>query len=158
MYDSLLRRETGVGCKWTLIPRPDAILRKDTKYWTKMILKYTTQNYHANSFKFDVTDPNRHYADIVPLRAAKNPLLLYAMCTASARYLYQLHSQSNLPGVIEYNGVKLPKLSERSSVLYHNICISYLRGMANDPTALQSGDVLAAITILRFHEQVDSRY
>lgn len=113
---------------------------------------------HANSFKFDVTDPNRHYADIVPLRAANNPLLLYAMCTASARYLYQLHSQSNLPGVIEYNGVKLPKLSERSSVLYHNICISYLRGMANDPTALQSGDVLAAITILRFHEQVDSRY
>lgn len=30
--------------------------------------------------------------------------------------------------------------------------------MANDPTALQSGDVLAAITILRFHEQVDSKY
>lgn len=30
--------------------------------------------------------------------------------------------------------------------------------MANDPTALQSSDVLAAITILRFHEQVDSKY
>lgn len=44
MYGSLLRRETGVGCEWTLIPRPDVTLRKDAKYWTKMILKHTTQN------------------------------------------------------------------------------------------------------------------
>lgn len=58
---------------------------------------------------------------------------------------------------LEYNGIKLPNLSGKSSVLYHTICISYLRGMANDPTALQSGEVLAAITILRFHEQVDSK-
>lgn len=106
--------------------------------------------------KFDATDPNRHYADIIPLRAAINPLLLYAICTASARYLYQLHSQSNRDGPVEYNGIKLPDLSERSAVLYHNNCLWYLKRIINDPTALQSVDVLAATTILRFHEQVDS--
>jgi hypothetical protein len=59
---------------------------------------------------------------------------------------------------LEYNGIELPDLSEQSAVFYHNICISYLVDMANDSAAaLQSTDVLVAITILRFHEQVDSK-
>ncbi|KAF5249670.1 hypothetical protein FANTH_4978 [Fusarium anthophilum] len=44
-----------------------------------------------------------------------------------------------------------------SAIHYHNKCISHLMGVSADPINSCSDDALAAITILRYHEQVDSK-
>ncbi|KAF3809464.1 Sugar transport protein MST2 [Colletotrichum gloeosporioides] len=105
---------------------------------------------------FDTTDRDRHYVLVVPQRAVYNPLLMYAICTAAARYLTQLWSNKGPNQVIEYHGIPLPNLNKESAIHYHNKCISYLMGTSTDPAHPCNDDALTAITILRYHEQVDS--
>ncbi|KAK2766629.1 MFS monosaccharide transporter [Colletotrichum kahawae] len=105
---------------------------------------------------FDTTDRDRHYVLVVPQRAVYNPLLMYAICTAAARYLTQLWSKKGPNQVIEYNGIPLPNLNKESAIHYHNKCISYLMDTSTDPAHPCNDDALTAITILRYHEQVDS--
>lgn len=86
-----------------------------------------------------------------------SPLLLNAICTAAARYLTRIWSLKDPHAVIEYDGVPLPNLTMESAIHYHNKCISHLMDVSADPTNTCSDDALTAITILRYHEQVDSK-
>ncbi|KAI0478190.1 hypothetical protein F4859DRAFT_478931 [Xylaria cf. heliscus] len=103
---------------------------------------------------FDTTDQHRAYKTIVPQEAKKRPLLLNAICTATASYLTILQSAQNPEGVVHYNGIPLPNLNKQSTIHYHNACISYMIDYLNHPRD-PFDDVLIAIPILRFHEQVD---
>ncbi|RBR16396.1 hypothetical protein FVER53590_27532 [Fusarium verticillioides] len=107
---------------------------------------------------FDTTDRDHHYISVVPLRAVHSPLLLNAICTASARFLTRVSSIQNPDSIIEYAGMKLPHLHKESAIHYHNKCISHLMGVSADPINSCSDDALAAITILRYHEQVDTHF
>ncbi|KAK7429428.1 hypothetical protein QQZ08_004020 [Neonectria magnoliae] len=109
------------------------------------------------AMSFDTSDRDHHYLNVVPLRAMYSPLLLNAICTASARYLTQICSRRNHRGGVDYNGVELPGLTEQSAIHYHNKCISYLMDVSADPARSCSDDALTAITILRYHEQVDNQ-
>ncbi|EXJ72394.1 uncharacterized protein A1O5_04898 [Cladophialophora psammophila CBS 110553] len=103
---------------------------------------------------FETTDRDRHFSLVIPQRAMFCPVLLYAILTASARHLTRLHSaHSDKP--VEFEGTPLPDLNENSAIEYHNICISYLMEVLNDPKTINQ-DALIAATILRFHEQIDS--
>ena len=59
--------------------------------------------------------------------------------------------------MVEFNGFPLPDLDEDSAIHYHNTCISYLVNVSNDSSKSYNEDALAAATILRFYEQVDSK-
>ncbi|KAF5697332.1 ARCA-like protein [Fusarium globosum] len=107
---------------------------------------------------FDTTDRDHHYVSVLPLRAVYSPLLLNAICTASARFLTRVSSLQDPDSIIEYSGVELPDLNMESAIHYHNKCISHLRGVSADPINSCSDDALAAITILRYHEQVDTHF
>ncbi|KAK7421598.1 hypothetical protein QQX98_002065 [Neonectria punicea] len=107
---------------------------------------------------FDTSDRDHHYLNVVPVRAMYSPLLLNAICTASARYLTQISSRRDHRGVVDYNGVELPGLTDQSAIHYHNKCISYLMDVSADPARSCSDDALTAITILRYHEQVDTHF
>ncbi|KIW97330.1 uncharacterized protein Z519_02722 [Cladophialophora bantiana CBS 173.52] len=104
---------------------------------------------------FETTDRDRHFSLVIPQRAMFCPVLLYAILTASARHLTRLHSAlSDKP--VEFEGTPLPDLNENSAIEYHNICISYLMEVLNDPKKTINQDALIAATILRFHEQIDT--
>ncbi|KAJ8128018.1 hypothetical protein O1611_g5619 [Lasiodiplodia mahajangana] len=103
---------------------------------------------------FDTTDQFRAYKTIVPQEARRRPLLLNAICTAAAGYLTVLQSAQNPEGVVCYNGLPLPNLNKESTIHYHNTCISYMIDYLNHPSD-PLDDVLIAIPILRYHEQVD---
>lgn len=107
--------------------------------------------------QFDTTDRDRHYVMVVPQRAVYNHLLMYAICTAAARYLTQLWTKRGPNQVIEFHGIPLPELNKESAIHYHNKCISYLMDTSTDPANPCNDDALTAITILRYHEQVDSK-
>jgi hypothetical protein len=85
------------------------------------------------------------------------PVMLYAILTASARHLTQKWYQCHPGKPVEFEGVCLPELDENSAILYHNICISHLTKVLNDPKQTINQDALIAATILRFHEQIDSK-
>ncbi|KAI1128031.1 hypothetical protein F5Y10DRAFT_183793 [Nemania abortiva] len=103
---------------------------------------------------FDTTDQYRAYKTIVPQEAKKRPLLLNAICTAAAGYLTILQSAQDPEGMVHYNGIPLPDLNKESTIHYHNTCIAYMIDYLNHPWD-PLDDVLIAIPILRYHEQVD---
>ncbi|KAL6406879.1 ARCA protein [Ilyonectria robusta] len=107
---------------------------------------------------FDTSDRDHHYLNVVPIRAMYSPLLLNAICTASARYLTQIWSRREPHSIVSYNGTELPGLTEESVIHYHNKCISELMDVSADPINSCSDDALTAITILRYHEQVDTHF
>lgn len=41
---------------------------------------------------------------------------------------------------------------------YHNECIADLRYLASEPNAIMDEDLLAAVVILRFYEELDSMF
>lgn len=86
-----------------------------------------------------------------------SPLLLNAICTASARFLTQVWSLRDPSDMIQYDGIPLPNLTMESAIHYHNKCISHLMDASTDLENSCSDDALTAITILRYHEQVDSK-
>lgn len=86
------------------------------------------------------------------------PVLLYAVLTASAGHLTKIWWEKSPHAVIEFNGIPLPGLDDKSAVRYHNVCISHLIEISNDPTQTYNEDALTAATILRFFEQIDSKY
>ncbi|KAI3556765.1 hypothetical protein CABS03_07203 [Colletotrichum abscissum] len=100
---------------------------------------------------FDTTDRDRHYVTVVPQRAMHNPLLMNAICTASARFLTQIWSKKPPNQVIDFNGIPLPNLDKESAIHYHSKSISYLMDTSTDPanpcrTLLNDLDVIAHLT------------
>lgn len=105
--------------------------------------------------QFDTTDRFHHYINVAPLRAMRNPLLLNAICAAAARFLTRKFLK-NPNDTVQFNGIFLPGLYKESAIHYHNDCIKDLMDALSEPGSSCSDDALTAITILRYHEQVDS--
>lgn len=137
-----------------------------------MFLKFRSDDL-LTFFKFDLCDPERHFALVVPQRASQCPTLLSAIYTASARHLCRL-AQYRKDGVVEYLGKRLPDLRIETAVRdsqyvdksmkkgnshvqveYHSECINHLVALSNDPEAVYDENLLAASVILRFYEEVD---
>ena len=105
---------------------------------------------------FDLCDSQRHFATVVPRRAAASPPLLNAIFTISARILFRLRKFRNAAGVIEWRGVVLPNLTQESAVYFHNECIRELLKLSMDPQQVHNQDLLIAATILRTDEEMDA--
>ena len=108
----------------------------------------------TNHLKFDLCDPERHFALVLPQRARSCPPLLNAIFTASARHLSRLDRYKTPHGVM-YNGKLLPDLKIDTAIHYHNECIRHLILLSNDPDQVHDENLLAAAIILRFYEEVD---
>lgn len=107
-------------------------------------------------YQFDLCDPARHFALVVPQRALQCPALMSAIYTASARHLCRLERYKR-DGEVEYLGQRLPDLRSESAVEYHSDCINHLVQLSSDQDALYDEDLLAASVILRFYEEVDGQ-
>ncbi|CEI60075.1 unnamed protein product [Fusarium venenatum] len=87
---------------------------------------------------FDLCDSSRHFANIVPPRAASCPTLLNAIFALSSRHLSLVGSYD-------------PYASDR----YHQACLKRLSTISSDPSALNDDDLLAATILLRTLEELD---
>ncbi|KAK7578366.1 hypothetical protein V3481_014215 [Fusarium oxysporum f. sp. vasinfectum] len=87
---------------------------------------------------FDLCDSSRHFANIVPPRAASCPTLLNAIFALSSRHL-SLNAQYD------------PYASDR----YHQACLKHLTTISNDSSALNDDNLLAATILLRTLEELD---
>ncbi|UDD59891.1 hypothetical protein AFCA_007309 [Aspergillus flavus] len=103
---------------------------------------------------FDTCDPSRHFAKVVPQRAANCPALLYAILSASARHLSR--SQYLRTNEVLCLGKKLPFLGDDAALEYQSSCISQLMSLSGNPAEVADENLLAAAVILRFYEEVDS--
>ncbi|KAH6968083.1 hypothetical protein DER45DRAFT_581257 [Fusarium avenaceum] len=87
---------------------------------------------------FDLCDSRRHFANVVPPRAANCPTLLSAIFALSSRHL-SLNAQFD------------PYASDR----YHQACLKHLTTISNDSSALNDDNLLAATILLRTLEELD---
>ena len=106
--------------------------------------------------KFDLCDPERHFALIVPQRARDCPALLNAIYTASARHICRM-DQYRKENSVEYLQKRLADLHIETAVDYHNRCIENLVSVSDDPEAVYDENLSVASIILRFYEEVDGR-
>jgi len=90
--------------------------------------------------QFDLCDPERHFALIVPQRAALCPTLLNAVFAVSARHLNRISNYD-------------PYAADR----YYNKCLNHLQAVVYDTEAILDENLLAATVILRFLEEVDGK-
>lgn len=104
---------------------------------------------------FDLCDPERHFALVVPQRAKHCPALLNAIYTASARYLSRLERYRN-NGMVEYNGNPLPNLNMETAAEYHSKCTEHLVSVSDNLDVLYDENLLVASVILRFYEEIDA--
>jgi hypothetical protein len=104
--------------------------------------------------KFDLCDPGRHFALIVPQRASRCPALLNAIYSASARHLSCLDKDQKDHGV-EYLLRQLPVIHADTAVEYHTRCIEYLVAHSDLPDAVFDENLLAASLVLRLYEELD---
>ncbi|KAB8256881.1 hypothetical protein BDV32DRAFT_160880 [Aspergillus pseudonomiae] len=102
---------------------------------------------------FDTCDPSKHFAKVVPQRAANCPALLYAIFSASARHLSR--SQYLRTNEVLCLGKKLPFLGDEAALEYQSLCISHLMSLSGNPAEVADENLLAAAVILRFYEEVD---
>ena len=116
--------------------------------------KVLCRNPCTDSTKFDLCDPERHFALVVPQRARSCPPLLNAIFTASARHLSRLDKYKTAEGV-KYLGKLLPDLNVETAIHYHDRAIAHLIQLCNNPNQVHDENLLAAATILRFYEEVD---
>ncbi|EXJ87272.1 hypothetical protein A1O3_04231 [Capronia epimyces CBS 606.96] len=136
---------------------------KEEFYWPN---KFTTtqcaclMRYYIDHLAswFDVGDPARHFTLSVPQRARRCPPLLNAIFTAASRHLASLPQYKTTDGVVKYQDVLLPKLSEETALKYHNACIAYLIKLSSDPEHVRDENLLAAAVILRYYEEIDSSF
>lgn len=89
----------------------------------------------------DLCDPDRHFALVVPHRAAESPILLNAIFACAARYLSRISDFD-------------PYVAEK----YHQECLKHLIPMLSDSAAVMDENLLAATIILRFFEEVEGQY
>ncbi|MCJ1474258.1 hypothetical protein MMC13_002916 [Lambiella insularis] len=87
---------------------------------------------------FDLCDPLRHFALVIPQRAAICPPLLYAIFAVSARHLNRISTYD-------------PYAADR----YYEKCLSHLTNMMNDEAASMDENLLAATVILRWLEEIE---
>ncbi|KAK4866111.1 hypothetical protein LT330_008851 [Penicillium expansum] len=86
----------------------------------------------------DITDPQRHFETEVSARALKEPVLRYAIFAFSSRHL----DRQDNTDVTE-------------ALQYHNRCVQLLIPALSGPREHITEDILAAVAILRQHEEMD---
>lgn len=106
--------------------------------------------------RFDLCDPQSHFARVVPHRARSSTPLRMAILTTSARHLVRLPRHRNASGEVEWQGHRLPQLTEESALDYHTACIRDLLALSADPDQIHNEDLLAAAIILRTDEEMDA--
>lgn len=111
---------------WPLQDREEAQLMR---YFTEVLAR-----------SFDLCDQDRHFALVVPQRAAICPTLLNAIFAASARHLSRISDFD-------------PFVSDR----YHQECLKHLIPELSDTAAIMDENLLAATIILRFLEEVEGK-
>ncbi|KAF5544252.1 ARCA-like protein [Fusarium napiforme] len=104
-----------------------------TPWWRTM-----KSTWGIDLWQFDLCDSRRHFANIVPPRAASCPTLLNAIFALSSRHL-SLNAQYD------------PYASDR----YHQACLRHLATISNDSSALNDDNLLAATILLRTLEELD---
>ncbi|RDW78671.1 uncharacterized protein DSM5745_05523 [Aspergillus mulundensis] len=117
---------------------------------------------------FDLTDPHNNFATSIPQRARSNPILLDAILAASARHFSTLPSDQKAHIMSHYGLSPLPShihdsnselsITEETVIHYHSRCIAELRVLANEPHAVMDEDLLAAVVVLRFFEELDNPF
>src|ERR1700733_11257546 len=122
-------RSLGKSTKFLLI-LADATTMHAPSPFTSCLSKYPTNKYNAEIHaliptKFDLCDPERHFALVVPQRARSCPPLLNAIFTASARHLSRLAKYKTAKGV-KYLGKLLPDLNVETAIHYHDRAIAHL--------------------------------
>ncbi|KAE8365016.1 hypothetical protein BDV27DRAFT_157314 [Aspergillus caelatus] len=105
---------------------------------------------------FDICDPDRHFARVLPHRARNCPPLLQAILTASARHLTTSLKFKSPTGGYTWNGLVIPNLNKSTALHYHDNCIRSLLSLSGDLSRINSEDLLAAAIVLRFYEEIDS--
>ncbi|KAJ5914930.1 hypothetical protein N7504_003813 [Penicillium tannophilum] len=85
----------------------------------------------------DITDPHRHFEVDVPTRAFNQPVLRYAIFAFSSRHLNRQTDNA------------------AEALQYHNLCVQILIPALSDPEKHITEDILAAVAILRQHEEMD---
>ncbi|KAI1629443.1 hypothetical protein EDD37DRAFT_51122 [Exophiala viscosa] len=104
---------------------------------------------------FDICDPERHFAGIVPHRARWCPPLKNAIMAASARHLTSVQ-KSSADHVYFYDGEVVPDLNDETALHYHSECIKDLLKRSMSPEQTHDASLLAAVIILRFYEEIDA--
>ncbi|KAF2452412.1 hypothetical protein BDY21DRAFT_294800, partial [Lineolata rhizophorae] len=87
---------------------------------------------------FDICDPDKHFASVVPERAAICPALLNAVFAASAKHLSRVKNYDSLV-----------------AVAHHQECLKCIAPRLSNDIAVMDENLLAAIIILRFFEEVE---
>ncbi|KAJ5925022.1 hypothetical protein N7454_007661, partial [Penicillium verhagenii] len=85
----------------------------------------------------DITDPHRHFEIDVPTRAFNEPVLRYAIFAFSSRHLNRQIDNAE------------------EALQYHNLCVQILIPALSHPEQHITEDILAAVAILRQHEEMD---
>ncbi|KAJ5618393.1 hypothetical protein N7528_007036 [Penicillium herquei] len=86
----------------------------------------------------DITDPHRHFEIDVPIRAFHEPVLRNAIFAFSSRHLNRQTTNDST-----------------EALQYHNLCVQILIPALSDPEEHITEDILAAVAILRQHEEMD---
>jgi hypothetical protein len=59
---------------------------------------------------------------------------------------------------VQYGGKVLPNLRPETAIYYHNSCIDHLVSLSSNPLEAKDENLLAAVIILRFYEEVDGEF
>ncbi|KAJ6009107.1 hypothetical protein N7499_000939 [Penicillium canescens] len=107
---------------------------------------------------FDLCDPERHFGLVVPQRARTCAPLLNAILSASARHFTTLLKGRQKEMTVKFSLEQDLIISEEAVLDYHNRCIAHLRFLASEPDAIMDENLLAAVVILRFYEELDNPF
>ncbi|KAL4753311.1 hypothetical protein BDW72DRAFT_191223 [Aspergillus terricola var. indicus] len=113
---------------------------------------------------FDLTDLRSHFANCIPQRARSNSTLLDAILAVSAQHFSTL-STAQKTHILRLYGLADTQIqeshvniTEETVIHYHSRCIAELRVLASEPQAVMDEDILAAVVVLRFFEELDNPF
>ncbi|KAL4957471.1 hypothetical protein BDW69DRAFT_191571 [Aspergillus filifer] len=153
-------------------PSPPSFLQASHTAWPSLtpqdacLLRYFIEDL---SRWFDLTDPQNHFATVIPQRARSCPTLLDALLAVSARHFSTLPHNQKATILSQYGFSQSParnfqesdlnlEINEETVLHYHNRCITELRKLADQPEAVMDADLLAAVVALRFFEELDNPF
>jgi Fungal specific transcription factor domain len=142
------------GIVSNILPNPSTLLGDALAHRREqmLLLRFFTEEI---AHRFDISDQECHFRQVVPQRARSCPLLLNAILTLSTRHLVRLPKHRNEDGIIEWQGNLFPDLKEETALIYHNACIRELLELRSDSTETLTENSLAAAVILRTDEEMN---
>ncbi|KAI9683250.1 MAG: hypothetical protein M1822_006115 [Bathelium mastoideum] len=111
---------------------------------------------HEIGPRFDLCDSERHFSQVVPLRARCSETLINAIYTISARHLVRMQKYQGVGGVIHWDGEAMSDVTSETALHFHNKCIKQLLESSKNPDQIYNEDLLAASIILRTDEETDA--